>query len=149
MELHSSHSRRFTSTISTLVTTITSLIAISVTKKKASRTLCRIVAISESGPSTPADWDEYAVDEDLQEAMYQAANEFQGADGGTGVVSDNDTVVWNISYIDSSHRIDGRISCAAHFRCHLPIASGSYLCAIHTEHAARSISANLLRSVVP
>jgi hypothetical protein len=94
-------------------------------------------------------WGEYAVDEDLQDAMYQAANEFQGADGGTGVVSDNDTVVWNISYIDSSHSTDGRISCAAHFRCHLPIAAGSYLCAIHTEHAARSIPISLLESVLP
>jgi hypothetical protein len=118
-------------------------------QEKASRTLCGIVAISESDPSTPADWDEYAVDEDLQEAMYQAANEFQAADGGTGVMSNNNTVVWHSSYIDAIYPIDGSISCAAHFRCYLPIAAVPYLCAIHTEHAARSISANLLESVLP
>jgi hypothetical protein len=135
--------------MSTLVTTIASLIAISVTSKK-HRGHCTGLqrSVKQTHPSQLI-WDEYAVDEDLQDAMYQAANEFQGADGGTRVVSNNDKVVWHSSYIDAIYPIDGRISCAAHFRCHLPIAAGSYLCAIHTEHAARSIPTNLLESVLP
>jgi hypothetical protein len=117
-------------------------------QQKTSRTLYRVVAINESNPPKTADLGLIRRRRRPTRCYVSSSERISRSGRRTGVVSNNDTVVWHSSYIDASHPIDGRISCAAHFRCHLPIASGSYLCAIHTEHAAKSISANLLRSVL-
>lgn len=94
-----------------------------------------------SGLPTTEAMEEETADDDAPEE--EAAGDGAMDDKAKGA-KDNRTspkhgFVWPSGTFHESRSIDGRPSCAASIRCHLPLALNSTLCLIHTERALAAL----------
>jgi hypothetical protein len=88
----------------------------------------------EDRTAQPEDCDKYNVSKDMEDAMCVAMDEQVSArDQTRDPSSEQFTVIWHSNFVNASYPIDGDVSCAAHFRCYLPLAAGSQ----NTEQAAK------------
>jgi hypothetical protein len=88
----------------------------------------------EDRTAQPEDCDKYNVSKDMEDAMCVAMDEQVSSRDQTGDPSSEQfTVIWHSNFVNASYPIDGDVSCAAHFRCFLPLAAASQ----NTEQAAK------------